>query len=224
MPTFDGKSEKFELLEGLFQISLNIQNQVTEVDRIEYFQSVKKGYALETFENICSPIRETLGETLAFFPRKNVKPQSIATAKHKLQKIAFSPPDHELVDFLEELHRLAKNAFGIAAHDINEQFIYANTQPHLNKLINQAHLENPTFVEILTLLERVIELYPLESPDEAQVKTVNQFATKNSAKPESTYHLCILPGHYKTKHPELKKQKNRLRTQKTVLETTTVRT
>ena len=79
-------------------------------------------------------------------------------------------------------------------------------------------------MKIVTLLERVIELNGLEYLDEAQVKTVNQFATKNSAKPESTYHPCILPGHYKIKHLELKKQNNRLRTQKTVLETTTVRT
>ena len=34
MPTFDGKSEKFELIEDLFQTSLKIHNQLTEEDRI----------------------------------------------------------------------------------------------------------------------------------------------------------------------------------------------
>ena len=33
MPTFDGKSEKFELFEGLFQTSLKIHNQLTEEDK-----------------------------------------------------------------------------------------------------------------------------------------------------------------------------------------------
>ena len=33
MPTFDGKSEKFELFEGPFQTSLKIHNQLTEDDR-----------------------------------------------------------------------------------------------------------------------------------------------------------------------------------------------
>ena len=37
MPTFDGKSEKFELFEYLFQMSLKIHNQLTEDDRINYF-------------------------------------------------------------------------------------------------------------------------------------------------------------------------------------------
>ena len=34
MPTFDGKTEKFELFEDLFQTSLKIHNQLTEDDRI----------------------------------------------------------------------------------------------------------------------------------------------------------------------------------------------
>ena len=33
MPTFDGKSEKFELFEDLFQTSLKIHNQLTQEDR-----------------------------------------------------------------------------------------------------------------------------------------------------------------------------------------------
>ena len=36
---------------------------------------------------------------------------------------------------------MAKDAFGIAAHTIVEQFIYAKMPPHLKKSIKQAHLE-----------------------------------------------------------------------------------
>ena len=42
MPTFDGKSEKFELFEDLFQTSLKIHNQLTEEDRINYFHSLMR--------------------------------------------------------------------------------------------------------------------------------------------------------------------------------------
>ena len=34
MPTFDGKSEKLELFEDLFQTSLRIHNQLTDEDKI----------------------------------------------------------------------------------------------------------------------------------------------------------------------------------------------
>ena len=79
MPTFDGKSEKFELFEDLFQTSLKIHNQLTEEDKIYYFHSLMRGDALQTFKNIESPNRENLTEILTVFRRKYVKPQSMAT-------------------------------------------------------------------------------------------------------------------------------------------------
>ena len=43
MPTFDEKTDKFELFEDLFQTSLKIHNQLTEDDRINYFHSLMRG-------------------------------------------------------------------------------------------------------------------------------------------------------------------------------------
>ena len=135
MPTFDGKTEKFELFKDLFQTSLKIHNQLTEDDRINYFHPLMRGDALQFFKSITGPTRENLEEILAVFRRKYVKPQSMATAKHKFQKLVFNPANQKLVDFLDELQKLAKDAFGIAAHAIIEQFIYAKMPPHLKKII-----------------------------------------------------------------------------------------
>ena len=145
MPTFDGKSEKFELFEDLFQTSLKIHNERTENDRINYFHCLMKGDALQTLKNINGPTRDNLGEILAVFRRKFVKPQSTETTKHKFQKLVSNPANQELVDFLDELQKLAKDAFGKAADAIIGQFIYAKMPPHLKKSINQAHLENGTY-------------------------------------------------------------------------------
>ena len=70
MPTFDGKSEKFEMFEDLFQTSLKIHNQLTEEDKINYFHSLMRGDALQTSKNITSPNRENLAEILTVFRRK----------------------------------------------------------------------------------------------------------------------------------------------------------
>ena len=158
MPTFDGKSEKFELFEDLFQTSLKIHNQLTEEDKINYFHSLMRGDALQTFKNITSPNRENLGEILTVFRRKYVKPQLMATAKHKFQRLVFNPANQKLIDFLDELQKLAKDAFGVAAQAIIEKFIYAKMPPHLKKSINQAHLENGTYEQIVSHLERELEL------------------------------------------------------------------
>ena len=152
-PTFDDKSEQFELLEIIFQTGLKIHNQLTEEDRINYFHSLMRGDALETFKSKKGPTRESLGKILAFFRKKYVKPQSMATAKHKFQKPIFNPANQELVDFLDELQKLAKDSFGIAAHAIFEQFMYAKMPPHLKKSINQAQLENGAYEYIVTHLE-----------------------------------------------------------------------
>ena len=172
MPTFDGKSEKFELFEDLFQTSLKFDNQLTEEDKINYFHSLMRGDALQTFKNISSPNRENLTEILTVFRRKYVKPQSTATARHKFQQLVFNPANQKLIDFLDELQKMAKDAFGVDAQAIIEQFIYAKMPPHLKKSINQAHLENGTCEQIVTHLERELELNSLEYPDETQMNTV----------------------------------------------------
>ena len=52
MPTFDGKSEKFELFEILFQTSLKIHNHLTEDDRINYFHSLMGEDALQNLKTL----------------------------------------------------------------------------------------------------------------------------------------------------------------------------
>ena len=104
------------------------------------------------------PTRRNLGEILAVFRREYLKPQLMATAKHKLQKSVFSPANQKFVDIPDELQKLARDAFGNAAHAIIEQFIHAKMLPYLKKSIYQAHLENGTYEQIVTHPERESEL------------------------------------------------------------------
>ena len=212
MPTFDRKSEKFELFEDLFQASLKIHNQWTEEDKIVYFHPLMRGDALQTYKNITSLKRENLGEILTVFRRKYVKPESRATAKHKFQRLVSNPAKQKLIDFLDELQQLAKDAFGVAARAIIEQFIYAKMPPHLKKSVSQAHLENGTYEQIVSHLERELELNGLEAPDEMPINTVTQQAPQqNSNKPRPTCHHCKKPGHYQNQCCQLKREKDQLR-------------
>ena len=86
---------------------------------------------------------------------------------------------------------MAKNAFGVAAQAIIEQFIYAKMPPHLKKSINQAHLENGTYEQIVSHLERELKLNGLEAPDEMPINTVTQQTPQqNTNKPRPTCHHC----------------------------------
>ena len=172
IPTFDGKLEKLELFEDLFQTSLGIHNQLTEEDKINYFLSLKRGDALQTFKTISSPNRENLAKFLTVFRKKYVKFRSMATAKHKFQQLVFNPANQKLIDFLDELQKFAKDAFGVDAQAIVEQFVCAKMLPHLKKSINQAQSENGTYEQIVTHLQRELELNGLEYTNESQMNTV----------------------------------------------------
>ena len=205
MPTFDGKCEKLELFEDLFRMSLKLHNQLTQNDKINYFHSIMRRDALQIFKNNNGPKRGNLRESLAVFRRKDVKHQSMATAKHKFQKLVFNPANRRLVDFLEEFQRLAKDAFRFAAHAIIEQFIYAKMPPHLKKSMNQAHLRNGTYEQTVTRLEKELDLKGLESPDELQINTVSHDAKNTNAdRPKPTRHQCKKPGRYRNQPPAKK--------------------
>ena len=200
------------MFEDLFQTNLKLHNQLTEEDKINYFHSLMRGDALQTFKNLTAPNRENLGEILTVFHRKYVKPQSKATAKHKFQRLVFNPSNQKLIDFLDELQKLAKDAFGVAAQAIIEHFISDKMPPHPKKSFSQAHLEKGTYEQIVSHLERELELNGLEAPDEMPINTVMQQAPQqNSNKPRPTCHHCKKPGHYQNQCCQLKREKDQLR-------------
>ena len=80
--------------------------------------------------------------------------------------------------------------------------------PHLKKSINQAHLENGTYEQIVTHLERELELNRLEAPDELQINTMSHNTVNaNADRAKPTCHYCKRPRHYKNQCRLLKKQR-----------------
>ena len=69
--------------------------------------------------------------------------------------------------------------------------MYAKMPPHLKKSINQAHLENGTYEQIVTHLKRELEFNDLEAPDELQINAVSHnTANTKSDRPEPTCRHC----------------------------------
>ena len=155
----------------------------------QFFQSLRKEDALQIFKSLKSLSTQNLGEILSVFRKRCLKLLSRVTSKHKFQKLVFNTSNEKLVQFFDKLRRLAKQALRIAAQGIIEQIIYAEMAPHLLKSLNQAHLENCKFEQLVTHLEKELQLNSLEAPDELQRNTVSQCATKTNAdKPKLTSH------------------------------------
>ena len=80
---------------------------------------------------------------------------------------------------------------------------------HLKKSINQAHLQNGTYEQIVSHHERELELNGLEAPDEMPINTVTQQAPQqDSNEPKPTCHHCKKPSHYQNRCRQLKRKKD----------------
>ena len=109
---FDGRTEKFESCENLFQTMIKMQHVMREQMKFNHFHSLLRKGALQTFRNINSTNRQTLEHVLVIFRQKYVKPKSQATSKHKWQRLIFDPNTTKVPDFLEVLDQGAKKALG----------------------------------------------------------------------------------------------------------------
>ena len=116
---------------------------------MNYFHSPMLGDELQTFKIISSSSRENLGEHLTVLRRRYVKLQSRATAKHRFKRLVFSPANKKLIDFLNELRKLAKDAFGVAAQAILQQFKYAK-----KKSKSRAHLKKAPMNRLCRILKQ----------------------------------------------------------------------
>ena len=218
--TFDGKSEKFELFEDLFHTMIKMQPDMTETMKINHFHSLLRKNALQTFRNINSANRQTLEDILAVFRRKYVKPESQATAKHKWHKLVFDPNTMKLPDFLEELNQGAEKAFGEHAQAMIDSLLYAKLPPKLKRSVNMARLENATYEEIVTHLERELELNGLEEGDDIHVPTMSTTPTatqpgtgllSSGIDPNISCNYCTKPGHVKDDCRKLKRKEEQRR-------------
>ena len=83
-----------------------------------------------------------------------------------------------------------------------------NASP-LKNSVNQAHLENGTYVQIASHLGKELELIGLKAPHELQIHTVTQKATQqNPEKTKPTCHHCKDPVHYPNQCRQLKQEKH----------------
>ena len=176
MTTFDGKADKFELFEDLFQTSLKVYPNIAEEEKIHYFHSLLRGEALQTFRNMTDATREHLNDNLAGFRRRYVRQQSVPTTRCKWENLSFNPSQQTFPDFLEQYQKLAQEAYGEDAPKIIETLFYAKMPPHLKRVLNQSRLETESYETMVQHLEREIELNGLAATDRPPITGVNNLA------------------------------------------------
>ena len=153
---------------------------------------------------------------MAVFRRRYVKPQSIATARCKWDRLTFEPASQTFQDFLEQYQKLAREAHGEDAPKFIQSSFYAKMPPHLKRVLNQARLENETYDEMVAHLEREMELNGLANPETSSITGINNIELQQTEhQPErkkGTCDYCGNQGHFKHQCRKLKNdQRNNTR-------------
>ena len=201
MPTFDGKTEKFELFEDLFQTSLKVHPQITQQEKIHYFHSLLRGDALQTFRNMTETTKTNINDIIAGFRRRYVKTKSVATARCKWENLTFDPANQTFQDFLETYQKLAQEAYAEEAPRFIETSFYAKMPAHLKRVLNQACLETASYETMVQHLEREMELNRLANPESATftgIHNVEPTNNLNQERPPKTASTCFGCGHQGT--------------------------
>ena len=124
----------------------------------------------------------------------------------------------KLPDFLKELNQGAEKAFGEHAQAMIDSLLYAKLPPKLKRSVNMARLKNATYEEIVTHLERELELNGLEEGEDIHVPTMSTAPTatrpgtgllSSGIDPNITCNYCKKPGHVKVDCRKLKKRRNK---------------
>ena len=111
---FDGKSEKFELFEDLFRNNIKVNPHLTEIQKINYFNSLLRGNALQAYCNLEDAKNDIL-EVITAFKRRFGDFQSSAKARCEWDALHFTPTKQKLHKLLDTLQKTAKEAFGSEA-------------------------------------------------------------------------------------------------------------
>ena len=194
--TFDGKSEKFELLEDLFHTRIKMQPEMSEQMKINHFHSLLRKNALQTFRNFSTANRQTLEDVLVIFTRIYVKPASQATAKHNWHRLVFDPNTTKLKDFPKELNQCAEKAFRDNAQKMIDSLLYSKLPPKLKRSVNMARLENGSYDVIVAHRENELELNALEESDDLPMASRTSSVTKtktvssNAQMSDTTCNYC----------------------------------
>ena len=133
LPVFDGKSEKFELFDGLFRNNIKMYPHLTEIQKINYFHSLLGGNALQAYCKLEDAKKDNLEEVITAIKRRFGDFKSSAKARCELGALHFDPTKQKLHEFLDTLQKTAKEAFGSEAQMFIDKAIYAKMPDHVKR-------------------------------------------------------------------------------------------
>ena len=155
VPNFRGQKDKFVEFEHLLLNHLSpLANKITEENKLHFFQSLLRDDAIEYWQSIQITPMTTLKDVLDLFRKEFAKEDLKEVARYKWDQARYDPTTETFGDFLKNLKKTAKQAFGNEADRIIKMFLFGKLPVEIQQELTMANKEESSPEEIKTYLMR----------------------------------------------------------------------
>ena len=151
VPNFRGQKDKFVEFEHLLLNHLSpLANKITEENKLHFFQSLLRDDAIEYWQSIQITPLTTLKDVLDLFRKEFAKEDLKEVARYKWDQVRYDPTAETFSDFLKNLKKIAKQAFGEEADKIIKMFLFGKLPVEIQQELTMANKEESSPEEIKT--------------------------------------------------------------------------
>ena len=155
VPNFRGQKDNFVEFEHLLLNHLSpLANKITEENKLHFFQSLLRDDAIEYWQSIQITPMTTLKDVLDLFRKEFAKEDLKEVARYKWDQARYDPTTETFGDFLKNLKKTAKQAFGNEADRIIKMFLFGKLPVEIQQELTMANKEESSPEEIKTYLMR----------------------------------------------------------------------
>ena len=201
VPNFRGQKDKFVEFEHLLLNHLSpLANKITEENKRHFFQSLLRDEAIEYWQSIQITPLTTLKDVLDLFRKEFAKEDLKEVARYKWDQARYDPTTKTFSDFLKNLKKIAKQAFGDEADKIIKMFLFGKLPVEIQQELTMANKEKSSPEEIKTYLMRKYQYQQYAAPP----TTIQPFNAVTSSVP--TNNATTKPATTTTTQPTERKR------------------
>ena len=155
VPNFRGSKDKYNEFEHLLLNHFRpIANKITEEDKIHFFQSLLRDEAIDFWQTITINPTTTLQDVLQLLRKEFAKEDMREVARYKWNEAKYDPTTQTFGDFLKNLEKIAKQAYGDEADKCIKMFLFGKLPIEIQQELTMANKEDSSPEEIKTYLLR----------------------------------------------------------------------
>ena len=186
VPNFRGSKDKYNEFEHLLLNHFRpIANKITEEDKIHFFQSLLRDEAIDFWQTITINPTTTLQDVLQLFRKEFAKEDMREVARYKWNEARYDPTTQTFGDFLKDLKKIAKQAYGDAADKCIKMFLFGKLPVEIQQELTMANKEDSSPEEIKTYLLRKYQYQNVLQQTTSTYQPFNQMSD-NTTKREFT--------------------------------------